>query len=263
MASYQARRRDPLLDQNIQAALERRGKELLGLGLVGLAILTGMMLASYSPDDPSWLAATDEPVRNLLGRAGAAIASPLFVIAGHGAWTIAVIFAAWGLRFLSHRGEERALGRVIFAPISVALVSVYLATHEVGPGWDHSFGQGGMFGDTVLGALLNIVPVGAAFGFKLVSALLAAAALTATLFVIGADRQEMKAFARFLLVGTIVAYDGVLRLLARAASAALGGAVAWRNRRSERRAALAAADPDAAVIHAPAALRDGGARPGA
>ncbi len=116
MASYQARQRDPLLDQNIQAALERRGKELLGVALLALGLLTAMMLASYSPDDPSWLAATDEPARNLLGRFGAALASPLFVIAGHGAWMIAVIFAAWGARFLTHRGEDRALGRVIFAP---------------------------------------------------------------------------------------------------------------------------------------------------
>ena len=34
MASYQARQRDPLLDQGTQAMLERRGRELLGLILV-------------------------------------------------------------------------------------------------------------------------------------------------------------------------------------------------------------------------------------
>ncbi len=33
MASYQARQRDPLLDSDTQAILERRGKELLGVGL--------------------------------------------------------------------------------------------------------------------------------------------------------------------------------------------------------------------------------------
>ena len=34
MASYQARQRDPLLDQNTQAMLEKRGRELLGLALI-------------------------------------------------------------------------------------------------------------------------------------------------------------------------------------------------------------------------------------
>jgi S-DNA-T family DNA segregation ATPase FtsK/SpoIIIE len=37
MASYQARQRDPLLDQGTQAMLERRGRELLGLVLVLVA----------------------------------------------------------------------------------------------------------------------------------------------------------------------------------------------------------------------------------
>jgi len=35
MASYQVRQRDPLLDQNTQAMLEKRGRELLGLLLIG------------------------------------------------------------------------------------------------------------------------------------------------------------------------------------------------------------------------------------
>ncbi|MBC7141084.1 MAG: DNA translocase FtsK 4TM domain-containing protein, partial [Rhodobacteraceae bacterium] len=177
MASYQARQRDPLLDQNMQAAIERRGKELLGAALIVLAVLTGMMLASYSPDDPSWLAATDEPARNLLGRIGAAIASPLFVIAGHGSWGIAIVFAAWGVRFMLHRGEDRALARAIFAPIAVALMSVYASTMLAGPDWAHSFGLGGLFGDTVLGAILGVVPVSATFGLKVMSALVCAGAL--------------------------------------------------------------------------------------
>ena len=56
MASYQARQRDPLLDQGMQAALERRGKELLGALLLGLGLIMALILGSYSPDDPSWLA---------------------------------------------------------------------------------------------------------------------------------------------------------------------------------------------------------------
>jgi S-DNA-T family DNA segregation ATPase FtsK/SpoIIIE len=245
MASYQARQRDPLLDQNIQAALERRGKELLGVALLALAVLTAMMLASYSPDDPSWLAATDEPARNLLGRFGAALASPLFVIAGHGAWMIAVIFAAWGARFLTHRGEERALGRAIFAPISVALMSVYASTHVAGPDWAHSFGLGGLFGDTVLGAILGLVPISATLGLKILALLVFAAALAMAAFVLGFDTGELRATGRFLLVGTIVAYDWLMRALGQGAAASLRGAQAFGERRRE--AALARAGAAAAL----------------
>ena len=39
MASYQMRQRDPLLDQGTQAMLEKRGRELLGIGLLVLALM--------------------------------------------------------------------------------------------------------------------------------------------------------------------------------------------------------------------------------
>ena len=245
MASYQARQRDPLLDQNIQAALERRGKALLGVALLGLAVLTVMLLARYSPDDPSWLAATDEPARNLLGRFGAAIASPLFVIAGYGAWMIAAIFAIWGARFITHRGEERALGRVIFAPIAVALMSVYASTHIAGTDWAHSFGLGGLFGDTVLGAILEASPISATFGLKVMSLLVGFGALAMALFVLGFDRDELRIIGRFLLVGTVVAYDRLMSLLGRGAVASVKGAQALNERR--RDAALARAEELAAL----------------
>ncbi|MGL4278902.1 MAG: DNA translocase FtsK [Albidovulum sp.] len=236
MASYQARQRDPLLDQNTQAAIERRGKELLGAALLALGVLTALMLVSYSPDDPSWLAATDQPARNLLGHFGASIASPLFVIAGKGAWMISLIFLAWGARLVLHRGEERALGRVIFAPIGVAVASVYASTLVAGPEWVHSFGLGGLFGDTVLGALLGVLPVGAAFGLKFLSLILGIAALATAVFVLGFDARELRVIGRFLLVGTIVAYDWALRLAGRGAEASVRGAQALHERNQTRRA---------------------------
>ena len=61
-------------------------------------------------------------------------------------------------RALRHRGEDRAVSRSIFAPIAVAMMSVTAATQVAGPGWDQNFGLGGLFGDTVLGALLGVVP---------------------------------------------------------------------------------------------------------
>jgi DNA segregation ATPase FtsK/SpoIIIE, S-DNA-T family len=256
MASYQARQRDPLLDQNMQAAIERRGKELLGTALIVLSVLTALMLVSYSPDDPSWLASTDAPAQNLLGRFGAAIASPLFVIAGKGAWMIAVIFAAWGIRFVTHQGEERAAGRVIFAPIAVAMVSVYASTLVAGAEWVHSFGLGGLFGDTVLGALLGILPVSAALGLKVLSFLVGIGALVTALFILGFDARELRVIGRFLFVGTIVAYDAALRLLGRGAQVSLQGAQALQERgRARREARDDTAAPDWHVVEPPVAAR--------
>ena len=145
MASYQARQRDPLLDQNMQAMLERRGREALGLGLIAVGAIFALMLASYSANDPGWMVATDQVAHNLLGRLGASVASTLMTVGGLGAWCIPTVQMAWGLRFASHKGADRAVSRMVFAVIAVAMGSVYAATLVPGVSWPHSFGLGGLF----------------------------------------------------------------------------------------------------------------------
>ena len=45
--AYQTRTRDPLLDTDMSQALEKRGKELLGLALIGLGLMRQMRLVAY------------------------------------------------------------------------------------------------------------------------------------------------------------------------------------------------------------------------
>ena len=235
MASYQIRQREPLLDKATQATLERRGKELLGLGMIGLGVVFALLLASYSPEDPGWMAATDAPAENILGRFGAWVASPLNVIAGVGAWGLAVGFAVWGGRLVLHQGEERALGRMTLLPIGVAVAAVFAATHVPNADWPHAFGMGGLFGDTVLGALLGVLPMSPGAGLRLLSVLMGAGTLGFGLFVLGFDRSELRAMARFLVLGLIVLYDGLVRLMGRGANHALSRAQAHAVERRERR----------------------------
>ena len=217
MASYQARRRDPLLDQTMQAMLERRGRELFGIALICVAIAFTLMLLSYSPDDPGWMVATDATAHNVLGRLGAAIASTLMTIGGMGAWGIPAVVLAWGVRFASHSGAERALSRIVFAVIAVALGSVYAATLVPPVGWSPNFGLGGLFGDTICGSLIGIVPGGAAIALKIVSFTMAVAFVAMMLFVTGFNFRELIQIARFLALGLVVAYSGILALMGQGA----------------------------------------------
>ncbi len=251
--AYQARQRDPLFDRDTQAVIERRGTELLGLLLLALGISTALIVGSYSPDDPSWMTATDEPAQNLLGRVGAAIASPLFVIVGYASWAIAPVFIVWGARLVAHLGEERVLGRIIFAPIGVALVAVYASTHVPGLEWGHSFGLGGLFGDTVLGAILGVVPVQATLGLKVLSFGMFFGALAMMLFVLGTTRIEIRSFASFLLRGIVLLYDRLVTLSVwaiRATSRLIAN-------EHERRAARAALAEEDAFEAAPFAVPEG------
>ena len=239
MATYQTRQRDPLLDQGTQAMLERRSRELLGLALCAVGLAFAAMLFTYSPDDPGWMVATEEPAHNMLGRFGASVASTLIILIGKSAWFMPLVLMAWGLRFVLHRGGERALSRVVFAVIGVALASVYAATLVPGSAWPHSFGLGGLFGDTILGAMIGLVPGGTGLGLKLVSILTFFSLLAMTLYVTGFDRDELRALAQFLLAGSVQAYSAGVALAGR------GAAGTWRASRSlqERMAQRGSADP--------------------
>ncbi|MEL6642381.1 MAG: DNA translocase FtsK 4TM domain-containing protein [Pseudomonadota bacterium] len=234
--AYQTRQRDPLFDRETQAALERRSKELVGLCLLGVGVIAALILWSYSPEDPSWLSATDDPAQNILGRFGASIASPLFVIAGYGAWGIVAVCFVWGLRFVAHVGSERSVNRLIFAPIAIAIAAVYASTHIPGPQWTHSFGLGGLFGDTVLGAILGVVPVRATLGLKVMSVVMGVSALAMALFVLGTTRNELAAFGRFLLRGLVRVYATLLAMVGKTAVGSVAAAKAAHSRRLERRA---------------------------
>ncbi|NRB21045.1 MAG: DNA translocase FtsK 4TM domain-containing protein [Rhodobacteraceae bacterium] len=242
--AFQTRSRDPLLDSNMQAAIEKRGKELIGIALIVLGLIAAAMIGSYTPDDPNWWVSTDAPVQNWLGRPGASITALLFMIVGKGVWAISLILLVWGARFVLHWDEDRAMPRVIFAPIAIALSSVYAATLVPDAIWDvsHNFGLGGLFGDTVMGALLTLSPISYVITVKLMTLLTALSMLTLGAFVLGFTRPELARGGRFMLIGVVMAYAGLANLLGRGATGGLQAAMTYRAQRAER---AAAADADA------------------
>ena len=248
--AYQTRGRDPLLDSNMAEAMERRGKELFGLFLIALGVMACAMIASYTPDDPNWMVSTDQPVQNWMGRFGASIAAPLFMIVGWGSWGLGIVLLAWGLRFALHIGADRAIGRLIFAPIAIAFGAIYAATLTPDGNWldTHSFGLGGLFGDTVMGALLTLLPVGSAVTVKLMSFLMAVGIIVFGGFVLGFTKAEVTRIGHFLLMGLIMLYAGFMTLLGRGAAGAYSAAQGYSERRAERKAAAAEAAEKAEVI---------------
>ncbi len=228
--AYQTRGREPLLDSNTQAALEKRGKELLGLGLIALGLMVAMMIGSYSPDDPNWMLASDAPVQNWLGRFGASLAQPIVMIVGRGAWVLPLALLTWGVRLTLHKGEDRAMSRLMFVPIVVALASVFASTLTPPDGWPHTYGLGGLFGDTVLGLFLTILPFGTGAGVNLLAFLLGAGVLVSGAFVTGFTKDEMQSASRLLLLGLVMAYALGLRLMGRGAAVSMRAAEVMKAR---------------------------------
>ncbi|MGR3541627.1 MAG: DNA translocase FtsK [Hasllibacter sp.] len=142
--------------------------------------------------------------------------------------------------------------RALMTPVAVAAAAVHLATLPAGGGWTHDFGQGGIFGDTILGALLNALPLPFETGVPFLGVLSLAAAVWLALHVTGFDRGELRRMARFGTVCVILCYDQLMRLMGRlgaatatgAAAAACGAAERHAARRAERREAALSAGSD-------------------
>ena len=254
--AYQTHGRDPLLDSNMQAALERRGRELIGILLVLLGLATTLMIVSYSPDDPNWMVATDAPVQNWMGRFGATIAAPLVMIIGWGALSISLLLMTWGARVALDRGRERALGRLIFAPIAVAIAAIYAATLNVPEGWTHSFGLGGLFGDTVLAVLAELVPLNLHAAIKTVSLVTGPALVVLGAYVLGFVWPEIYRLSRWLILGLVLLYAYAMKALGRGARIGAAASVQAAQNYQAHRAAKreqAASDQELWAQHVAAA----------
>ena len=235
--AYQTRR-DPILDSGMQAVIEKRSRELIGIALLVVGAVAAAMMLSYTPDDPNWMASTDAPVQNWMGRIGAAVAAPMFMIAGWGVFGFAIILLVWGARFALHMGAERALGRLIFAPIAIAFGSIYAATLPPGSEWlaTHGFGLGGLFGDTVMGVILTVLPLGSVFSVKLMSFLMGVSIVAFGAFVLGFTRLELGRLLRLSAVGLVMLYSSLMTALGHGARGAVYSARIMQERKAERKA---------------------------
>ena len=242
MASYNTRNRDPLLDSTTQAAIERRGKELIGIALILLGMAAAAMIWSYTPDDPNWLVSTDAPVQNWMGRAGASITALSFMIVGWGSFGVALVLVMWGVRFAVHLGEGRAIARLLFAPIWIAVLAVFAATLVPGAEWraTHGYGLGGLFGDSALGALLTLLPISS---HLLRSLAMAVGMLVLGVFVLGFTKADIRKGVRAFLLGLVMAYDLLMNALGRGASATAQAARDRRAQRAERKEGRVAPAP--------------------
>ncbi len=252
--AYQTRSgREPLLDGHMHDILVRRGREMIGMALVGLGLALAALLWSYVPEDPNWMAATDAQPENLLGRGGASVAAVLIMIMGFAAWVLPAAALAWGARFLFHRGQERALGRVLFLPIAIALAAIYAASHVPPQVWPHNFGAGGLFGDTILGALLSAMPFAPQVGIKIAAFGAFVAMAVLVLYVLGVTKREFGLTLRFLLVGMVATGSAVMVMMRSLGRGVGQGAGATAHAIQAARAARAEARANAPVAAAAAA----------
>ena len=177
--AYTTRTKDPKLEQRMQSAIRKRARQLLGLILIAVAVAIGYALATYSPNDPTLLAATDAVVMDF-AVLSATLSSLLVPTVGLAAWGIPLALAVWGGRMVLSVGEERAVSRGIIIPIFVAVLAIFFASKAPWSFWTYSWSMGGISGDAVLEIILEYAPVDLTAWVRFVSFGLGALAVART-----------------------------------------------------------------------------------
>jgi DNA segregation ATPase FtsK/SpoIIIE, S-DNA-T family len=135
-------------------ALRRRLRETAGAGLILVAVLLALALATWSVADPSLSHATNAPVRNVLGLGGAIVADLLTQLLGLSALMLVLPIGIWGWRLASHRRLNRERIRLGLWVLSIPLWAASAAALPRPSGWPLPAGLGGVIGDWTASILL-------------------------------------------------------------------------------------------------------------
>jgi S-DNA-T family DNA segregation ATPase FtsK/SpoIIIE len=152
-----------------------RLNEIIAIALVALALLLGLCLASYNPNDPSWNAVGEPAARNWVGTVGANVAAALFQSIGLAGYLIPFLFLAAAWRRFRSRKINAPLLRIAGLSLLVLSFSALLSLANVPALKDASFNAGGLIGAVIARGLVSgLNTIGAAI-------LLSAVAVTALL----------------------------------------------------------------------------------
>ncbi|HVX77914.1 MAG TPA: DNA translocase FtsK [Bradyrhizobium sp.] len=167
------------LPVSMREALERRLRELAGLGLIALAGVAAAALMTWSVQDPSLSHATSRAIRNVIGYPGAIGADLLMQILGLGAIMLILPVAVWGWRMLTHRHFDREALRLGCWVLCTVIAAGFVSCWPHGGRWPLPTGLGGVVGDALVRApAVAFGPPGFTYRFVLGLILLVAMIVT-------------------------------------------------------------------------------------
>ncbi|WP_456306584.1 DNA translocase FtsK [Oecophyllibacter saccharovorans] len=140
--------------------LSARLMELIGLGLLVVAVGMAAALFSFNPHDPSFNTATGTQPTNLFGRAGATVSDALIQMLGLGCILPVLVLLAWAWRLVRHHGMNAPLLRIVAALLLLPAAALFVGVLQLLlPGgqvaWPSASGLGGEVGASLGRKLLN------------------------------------------------------------------------------------------------------------
>jgi DNA segregation ATPase FtsK/SpoIIIE, S-DNA-T family len=140
----------PLLPQSFRLFLHRRLSEIIGFVILMMVTLVATALATWNIHDPSFNHATNNPVQNWLGFAGASISDLLLQVFGLGANVFLLPPLAWSVRFFSHQEFKKPPRMFLSWILGSFLAAGAISSISVVGSWPLPSGLGGLTGDLLL-----------------------------------------------------------------------------------------------------------------
>jgi len=187
--------------------LYRRLIEVFGFSLLALAVLAAVALIDYSPGDPNFNHATDNPVSNLLGPVGSYSADLLLQTIGLSSIALLFGLVAWAWRIATHRGLRWGWIHVALMPIALSFVAATFAALPTADSWPLNAGYGGIVGEVIFNNLMVFgQKVGLIIPGFILGIILGAIALVLLVLAYALPLQEWQSMGRGVLVGGQAAY---------------------------------------------------------
>ncbi len=139
-----------LFPEEIVSAFHRRLAEFRGLALITFAGVALVALGTWSSTDPNFGYAADGPVKNLMGRGGAAFSDFMMQVFGLGALALVLPIAVWGWLVMTHRAPKRWKVRLAFWVGGVLFACGFAACFRAPSAWPLPTGLGGAIGDSLI-----------------------------------------------------------------------------------------------------------------
>ncbi|PWE18457.1 cell division protein FtsK [Marinicauda salina] len=173
---------------------------LVGTAATAFGAFLLVAALSHDPLDPSLNVASDGPVSNLAGPAGAVAADLMLQTLGWGGAALALALAAWGLILIVGGPRARPGALVAFRALSAVIgafgFAAAVSALPIPAGWPFAAGLGGVLGDRLLFALADLWALAGLPGPTLAAGVVGLAfAVTGAFFCFGLTMRDLSAAA--------------------------------------------------------------------
>ena len=193
------RNRRSFLPEGAALYLQRRLRELVGLGLMSLAGVFALALASFNPDDPSLSTSTMAPPENLMGATGALLSDIFLQSVGLSSFALILVLLAWSWRLMTHQSMASSWLQAALLPLGLIVFAVAWSAVPATESWPVRAGFGGVLGFEInaglASALTSLVP---GWPFWITPVIALAIALSLLVFSMGLSREEWVGLGRIV-----------------------------------------------------------------